>query len=222
MIRSLLLDLDGTLINTEKAFAHCYIDILNNKYGAKAIMLDYKAYELEQNGMLILHCQEIGMIPKVPESEVMEQVYSNYTNYFIKAIQEKEAIDNFELLRKLKEQSYILSLVTTCRRFYLDILNEHQNIYHLFDCVIAREDPVNLKPNPEAYYMALNETGIKNSEGLALEDSKRGIDAAIGAGLKTIKVDNLTEIKYDDPRVIQEHSANQVLRKIYEEKKYIK
>ncbi len=55
MIRSILLDLDGTLVNTEAPFARCFTTVLNNMYGCNATTLDYKKYELDQDEQLIIH-----------------------------------------------------------------------------------------------------------------------------------------------------------------------
>ena len=224
MIRSLLLDLDGTLINSERGFAKCFVDVLNNNFGCNATTTDYINYELRQNTQLINHFRSLGKLDGVSDDEIMSIVYSNYTDYFLKAIKEEEAKDNFRLLRKLKEQAYILSLVTTCRREYLDILDKHEKIYHIFSSVIARNDvdKKELKPNPKAYLMALEQTGIKANEGLAIEDTVKGIDAALEAGLMAIQVSNFSDRGEYDLRAFQEKSANIVLRRIYEEKKYIK
>ncbi len=215
MLRGIFLDLDGTLINSEKAFCNCFLDVLNLEYGASVSKDDYRKYELEQNAQLISYVRSTSsVLDSVTDSEIMSMVYDRYVNYFREIIQEDEAKDNFELLRELKKKGYILSLVTTCRRHYLDILNDEEKIYELFTCVIAREDVEHLKPSEEAYIKALKETLVDVKDSLAMEDSKRGIDAALQAHIPTIKVDNFTDIKYHDERVLEEESANKVLRKI--------
>jgi beta-phosphoglucomutase-like phosphatase (HAD superfamily) len=60
MIRSLLLDLDGTLINSERGFAKCFVDVLNNNFGCNATTTDYINYELRQNTQLINHFRSLG------------------------------------------------------------------------------------------------------------------------------------------------------------------
>ncbi len=213
-MKAILLDLDGTLINSEKAFSNCFIDVLNNKYSCNVTLADYKKYELENNALLIDYCKKSGMIDSsILDSDIMSIVYDKYEDYFREIIKEDEARSNFSILRELKKD-YLLGLITTCRRYYLDILDNEEKIYELFDVVIAREDVKELKPNPEAYLKALEVLGIDSSEAISLEDSKRGVDSSVLCGIKTIKVDNFTEIKYDDSRTIQEESANKVLKKI--------
>ena len=213
-IKALLLDLDGTLINSEKAFFESFKEILSN-YGINITKEEYKRYELEQNAMLLKTLRTIcHNLDGLTDQDIMALIYDNYTSQFLKVIDEEEARDNFKLLVELKKKGYILALVSTCRRYYINMLLEKHNIEDLFDFIVAREDPKKLKPDPEAYYMALEYLRLTPNECLAIEDSKRGIDAAVIANIPTIKVDNFTEIKYHDDRVIEEDSCNEVLRKL--------
>ena len=214
MIKGILFDLDGTLINSEKAFGICFLDTLNNTFGTNFTYLDYKKYELEQNSMLIKYAKENGMIPTfITDKDIMKTIHKKYNDYFIKIVKDYETKLNFKLIRKLKDK-YILGLVTTCKRSYLDILNDEEDIYSLFDVVIAREDVEKLKPNEEAYIKALNIINLNNDEVIAIEDSKRGIDPAISANIKVIKVSNFTQIKFDDNRAIEVDDVKSAIEKI--------
>ncbi len=214
-INALLLDLDGTLINSEKAFFNSFRRVLNDNYGISITMDDYKKYELEQNAMLLKVLRNnFSSIVDVSDAEIMSFVYKDYENSFRKVIVEEEAINNFKLLRELKQKSIYIALVTTCRRYYLDILLDELSLNNLFDIIIAREDVMNLKPAPDAYIKALDYLGLDAECCLSLEDSKRGVDSALSANIPTIKVDNFTSIKYSDDRVIEEESANKVFKKM--------
>ena len=90
----------------------------------------------------------------------------------------------------------------------------------MFDYIVSRDDVLHeeLKPNPKAYSMALKALDISTNECLAIEDSKRGIDAALAANIPTIKVDNFTVIKFMDNRVEEYNSANEILKMILKNK----
>lgn len=108
--------------------------------------------------------------------------------------------EKIEWLKKLKNNGFTLGLVTTCMRKYLCILIEKLNLYDLFDCIVAREDVDNLKPSGDAYLKALNVLNKTAEESLAIEDSKRGIEAALAANLKVVKVEEYTLVKFNDTR----------------------
>ena len=222
-IKALLLDLDGTLINSEKAFYLAFKNTLENEYGVVITKDEYRKYELEQNAKLLDYKrQEYSIIREISDSDIFKKIYENYMPYFERVIEEKEAADNFELIKRLKESGMIVALVTTCRRVYISKLLDLYNLHDTFDLIIAREDVPHelLKPNPEEYLLALKKLNLSADECLSIEDSRRGVDAALGASIPTIKVDNFTEIKYSDPRVIEEESAYKVLSKITYKKKF--
>jgi len=222
-VKALLLDLDGTLINSEKAFFESFKNVLYDNFNISITMEDYKKYELEQNAMLLKQLRKnYSNIENISDNEIMSLIYRDYEKEFRKVIFEEESIENFTLLKELKKLKYKLALVTTCRRYYLDILIKELLLEDLFDIIIAREDTENLKPAPDAYLKALECLKLNREYSLAIEDSKRGIDAAINSNLKTIQVNNFTSIKYTDDRCIQFDSANEVLNKILELKRLVK
>ena len=61
-IKAILFDLDGTLINSEKAFCNSFIRILNDEYNAKITEEDYEKYELKENAMLLKTLTKKGII----------------------------------------------------------------------------------------------------------------------------------------------------------------
>lgn len=213
-LKTLLLDLDGTLINSEKAFFNSFKKVLKEKFDLTITMEDYKKYELEQNAKLLFAFREKGIINNISDKDIMNLIYEDYEHEFKKVILESESIDNFKMLKELKKLKLSLALVTTCRRYYLNILIKKLHLENLFDIIVAREDVLNLKPSSEAYLKSINFLGINKENCLAFEDSKRGIDAAVNCGLQTIQVNNFTSIKYFDDRAINFNSANDALRKI--------
>ncbi|MBO6195313.1 MAG: HAD family phosphatase [Bacilli bacterium] len=215
-VKALLLDFDGTLVNTEAAFCNCFIDFFKKEYGIDITFDEYKKYELEHNAMLIKTKKKEYQNITISDNDIMTIIYNNYMGFFKKTIVEDEALDNFNLLKKIKDQNITLALVTTCRRMYLNELIKTNNLDGLFDYIVARDDVKSeeLKPNPKAYQMALDTLNLSPEDCLAIEDSKRGIDAAVILKIPTIKVENFTAIKYHDDRVVEEESTNKVLRKI--------
>ena len=216
-IDALFLALDGTLINSEFAFCNSFINAFKI-FDIVVTSEEYKTYELEQNNMLIdIKKKEFSKeLNGITKEDILALVYKDYTNRFKEVIIDNEASYSFKLLKELKQIGIKMALVTTCRALYLDILFETYNVRDIFDFIVCRDDvlPSELKPSPTAYYMALNNLNVPIDNCLAIEDSKRGIDAAVGAGIRTIKVNNYTTIKFNDSRAFEEKSANEVFKKI--------
>ena len=71
-----------------------------------------------------------------------------------------------------------------------------------------------MKPSGDAYLKALNILNKNAEESLAIEDSRRGIEAALSAKLKVVKVDEYTLIKFNDKRCIEFNSVEDFVKKI--------
>lgn len=56
--KTLLLDLDGTLINSEYAFYNCFKDSIYNECSKKVTFDEYTKYELERNAMLLKYIEK--------------------------------------------------------------------------------------------------------------------------------------------------------------------
>ncbi len=59
-----------------------------------------------------------------------------------------------------------------------------------FDCICASDDVEHIKPDPELYLAVLQKLDVSAGEAIALEDSPIGIRAAKGAGLYCVAVPN--------------------------------
>ena len=59
-----------------------------------------------------------------------------------------------------------------------------------FDCILARDDVSQVKPEPELYLTVLTKLGVRAEEAFVIEDSPIGVTAAQRAGLFCVVVPN--------------------------------
>jgi len=100
-----------------------------------------------------------------------------------------------DLLLALKACGKRLALATTTRRANVDIYSDiNENIRNrvkfreVFESVLAMEDVLNKKPDPEVYLKTLAVLGLKASECIVIEDSLEGVRAASTAGITVFAV----------------------------------
>ncbi|MDX2037682.1 MAG: HAD family phosphatase [Isosphaeraceae bacterium] len=92
-----------------------------------------------------------------------------------------------ELVDRLRGR-FRLGVVSTTWRENVAAVLGRAGLSEAFEFVIAKEDVVEVKPDPECYRRALSRMGLDASEVIAVEDSPGGLSAAIGAGLATAAV----------------------------------
>lgn len=179
-IRTILFDLDGTLIDTNEliisSFTHTIEQYADRPYD-RAEILDFIGPPLKDS------------LRKVNPNKVEEMVdtYRKHNienhNRYVKAYDGVE-----ETIRTLKEQGYKLGIVTTKMRNTVHMGLELTNLDGLFETIITLDDVRNAKPHPEPIVKALNNIGSKASKALMVGDNTHDIEAGQNAGTKTAGV----------------------------------
>ena len=95
-----------------------------------------------------------------------------------------------DLILGLQAAGIRIAVATTGRRAWVEPLVRHLIGDGVVEVMVTGDDVTNLKPDPEAYLLALKQLGLRPEQALAVEDSANGLQAAIGAGLATIVVTN--------------------------------
>jgi beta-phosphoglucomutase-like phosphatase (HAD superfamily) len=81
-----------------------------------------------------------------------------------------------------------------------------------FACVVAVEDVVHPKPDPEPYLLGAKRLGVAPNRCLAFEDSPSGVRAAVGAGMEVVGL-----LTGHEPQQLLEAGATRVARDFADE-----
>ena len=92
-----------------------------------------------------------------------------------------------ELLTELHELGIPTALVTMSIRRMADFIAEGAG-FPAFDVVIAGDEVVNGKPDPEPYLRAAQALGVDPADCIAIEDSEFGVASAVASGATTLAV----------------------------------
>ena len=103
-----------------------------------------------------------------------------------------ESIEIEGVIETLAELSkYVrMAIVTTAKRVDFDIIHEKRQVRQFMDFVLVREDYQLAKPHPEPYLTGLKRFGAIREETLVVEDSSRGLNSAVAAGIDCAIVHN--------------------------------
>jgi len=103
-----------------------------------------------------------------------------------------EAIDipGIEQMLEKLSKTHKMAIVTTSTSAHFELIHRHRNLTRFMNFVLTREDYVLSKPDPEPYLRALQIFGASADECLVVEDSRRGLQSAIAAGIDCAVVYN--------------------------------
>ena len=180
----ILFDHDGVLVDTEfwyyKAGERALADI--------GLTLDKDQYLRDMS-------QGLGTWARARAAGIDEQTISRQRearNDYYQEYLRTEAIEIEGVVEALAELSkYVrMAIVTTAKRVDFEIIHEKRQITQFMDFVLVREDYKLAKPHPEPYLTGLQRLGATREETLVVEDSSRGLNSAVAAGIDCVIVHN--------------------------------
>ncbi len=95
-------------------------------------------------------------------------------------------------LQNFLERAYIanipMAIGTAAIPFNIDFVLDNLNLRHYFRAVISANDVEKSKPHPETFLKAAEALGMKPDDCIVFEDSPKGIETALNAGMQAVAV----------------------------------
>lgn len=187
-IRAVLLDMDGTLLDTEKIYIESLIAALE--------MCGYT------DGVVAL-CHSMAGLPGPECQSILRERYGESLRfaeitraYAAKRDERLEAglplkRGAIELLDALQAAECPMAIVTSSSRHTADQHLTIAGIRARFGNILTRDDVARGKPSPDLYLLAASRLDVSPQLCLAVEDSSPGVTAAHAAGAITIMVPDM-------------------------------
>ena len=85
---------------------------------------------------------------------------------------------------------YAMAIVTTAKKTDFELIHRQRQIVSHMQFVLASGDYKRCKPAPDPYLAALRRFDAKPAAAVVIEDSERGLNAALAAGIDCVVVTN--------------------------------
>lgn len=170
-----MVDLDGTLVDTLAANYRAYSQALNEH--GYALSLETYAGQCDGRSYKDFLPELLG-----EGTELMEEIHEKKKRYYPDCL--KYAVVNGHLVAMLKamRREYHIALVTTASRANVESILGYFDLESLFDLVVTQEDVKKSKPDPTCYLKAREHFGVKAEDAVIFEDSSTGLKAALASG----------------------------------------
>ena len=197
----IIFDMDGTLIDSLGMWNKVDIELIKELGGPEELgefdiqqQRDNKLREYSKSeNPFIGYCQFLSSKynSDLTGEETFKKRYDIAQKYLENEIDYKDGAP--ELLKLLKEKNFTLVIASTTRRNNMNIYSQENaniinkaNINDYFSLVYTMEDVQEIKPNPEIYFIIINELKVRKEQCLIFEDSLIGIEAANNAGIDVV------------------------------------
>lgn len=187
MIKALVFDFDGTIIDTETAWYIAFRDA-------------YKEHGV--NLTLEMYSQCIGTSLKtfnpyeylitdlnlpIDREAFRESVQLQHAALMNKE-QVRPGIQNY--LEAARDAGLKLAVASSSKREWVEQHLEQLKLKNYFEVIRTADDVAHVKPDPELYNQALEALGVTADEAVAIEDSPNGARAAAAAGIHCVVISN--------------------------------
>ncbi len=199
MIKAIVFDFDGTVIDTETAwymafreiYAQHGVDLTLEQYSQciGTSLHSFNPYEyLVTDLHLPLDLDELRTSVRLRHASLMEA--------------EKVRPGVEEWLAAARKKGLGIGLASSSAAQWVERFLGQLGLREYFACIRTADDVARVKPDPELYLQTLSCLGVQPHEAIAVEDSPNGVKAAVTAGLQCVLVPNaITKyLRFDEVR----------------------
>lgn len=185
----LLLDLDGTIVNTDDIYLKVWENIFKNKGFNHKIDKDYF-------NTFIKGKSDIGFLndifPNI-DNNVIKEISYEKDKLFIEFLKK----DNYditlpgviEFIQNNKDKK--IAIVTSCNKKSAEFIINYIGIKDFINILISSDDCIKHKPDPYPYLLAMKNLNVSNEKCIIFEDSFSGYNSALKSNpLKIILICN--------------------------------
>lgn len=199
-IKAVFFDQDGVIIDTERDGHRVSFNMTFKEFGfTDEWSVEYYHELLQIAGgkeRMKHHWKTKGFSKPLTEEEIdnlVKEMHKRKTALFVELIETgklplRPGIHRF--MKEAMESGLKIAICTTSNEQAAKAITEKVLSDIKFDEVLAGDVVQKKKPDPEIYNLALSKLGLTPDEAFVVEDSKNGVNAAKGAGLKVIVTTN--------------------------------
>lgn len=205
MIKALIFDMDGVLVDSMPDHADAWITVFA-EHGIHIERQDI--YEIEGSnhvGIITLVFRKAGLNPPADFTELARRKRDVFEK-----INNVKAFDGLrEKLEAMKDR-YRFGVVSGSDREIVTALVD--KFYpDIFDVIVSGNDVKHGKPSPEPYLKAVGMLGVRNDECIVIENAPLGVESAKNAGIYCVAIPTYVERhKLDGADTILENHAKLV------------
>ncbi|ABD89659.1 HAD family hydrolase [Rhodopseudomonas palustris] len=188
-VDAVLLDMDGTLVDTERVYITSLTEVLDgfgypDAAAVCAAMVGLPGPECQQ--LLVERYGADFPLPKINRAFAERRDAMLADGLPLK----RGAV---ELLDALRAADWPMAVVTSASQGTAEAHLTLGGIRARFELIVTRDDVAHGKPNPDLYLLAAKRLGVTPRACVAVEDSSVGIAAAFAAGAIALMVPDLQQ-----------------------------
>src|SRR5882757_1051277 len=198
--KAFLFDLNGTMIDDMQYHINAWHKILN-ELGASISLEETKLQCYGKNNELLERIFP-GRYKDDEKNRMSIEKETAYQETFRPHLKLIDGLGDF--LSKAHNAGIKMAIGSAAIMFNIDFVVDGLNLRQYFQAIVSADDVQNSKPDPETFIKCAAHLNIDPKDCLVFEDSPKGTEAALHAGMKCVAITTMhTPDEFDDTNIIQ-------------------
>ena len=195
-MRAVVFDCDGVLVDSEPLSEGAWASVLG-LHGYTPAPGDYEATRGMSSADTEAYFSQLVELP--PGTDLIAEVNVLLQDLFATDL---EAFpDAVETVRTLAAEGIPLAVASSSMRVNLDMKLDMFDLMRYFDVTVAGDEVARGKPAPDLFATAAAGLNVAGADCLAIDDTEVGADAAVVAGMRTVRLARYGELSARHPTI---------------------
>ena len=203
MIKLIIFDLDGVLVDTKEIHYTSLNESLGEKYIINWVEHLSKYDGLKTNQKLNLLTEDKGL--PITDHKLIWDKKQKLTLEKLSKIEPSENLIN--TLKTLNALGYKIACCSNSVRKTVLMVLSKLGIIEFFDYITSNEDVINSKPHPEMYWKTISQMGLLPEQTLIVEDSPFGLLAASRSKSHIMRVSSPNDVNFENIKKYLENAT---------------
>ncbi len=181
MIKAVIFDKDGVIIDVEKIQHQAFVQFLH-RFQRNLSFEDYLKYMSGHRVDENFHYLFGNSFNKNKLDTLIKEQYAIYLNKLKKNIPYVPGVRKF--LIDLKRRDFLIGLATSSKKEGTSLILDDLKTSVVFDAICLGIEVVRSKPHPAIYLLMAKKLGVDPKNCFVFEDSLAGVEAAKAAGMR--------------------------------------
>jgi len=221
MVRAVIFDFDGVLVDSERL----HYEALARALKEKCMDLTWEEFKVGCIGVPDWDAVKWALKRNgVDDDEQTSEVLQRKTEIYDAWLKDRlPAVDGMADVVKALAQKFVLAIASGSFRYQIEAVLLREGILDLFPIIVGHEDCEKGKPDPTPFLMAMERLNefvsppLRPHECLVIEDSPAGIQAARKAGMRCVALRTYYEDEaLKDADIIVDNLKALLLPKVWE------
>ncbi|MDQ2751458.1 MAG: HAD family phosphatase [Bacteroidota bacterium] len=186
MTTALIFDMNGTMVDDMSYHAEAWRTMINGELQGNLSPEEVKREMYGKNEEVLERIFGKNKFSWEEQSRISMQKEKAYQTAFRPHLTLIEGLPQF--LQKAYQHNIPMAIGTAAIPFNIDFVLDNLDLRHYFKSIISADDVEKSKPHPETFLKAASALGVTPDDCIVFEDSPKGIETALNAGMRAIAV----------------------------------